>query len=293
MYYKVKYNQIAVNYLPELDGGGMTFGQQYLGVIRERVGRVGHVFEYCAGPGFIGFSLLANGLCDRLTLADINPAAVKAVQATIRENHLEDRVSVYQSDCLDDIPATEKWDLVVSNPPHWDGTEESYKEAIRLVDPGWIIHKRFYRDVKKFLNPNASIIFQESSHATKRDDFEPMIKENGLDLVEVFEVAAPKGMFNFTAPQWFHKLSRAIAHRTMLPLEKLLMVPGVEKALKDNDLYRKISALPGLAPTQFYFMWSKPQPVVSAAAKASNGKSAPRIVPPPVEVSRIPPVELN
>ncbi|GEM_PF-1165388 len=270
MYYKVKYNEISVSYLPELDGGGMTFGQQYLGVIRERVGRVGHVFEYCAGPGFIGFSLLANGLCDRLTLADVNPAAVKAVEATIRENHLEARVKVYQSDCLDDIPATEKWDLVVSNPPHWDGTEESYREAIRLVDPGWIIHKRFYRDVKKFMNPHASIIFQESSHATKRDDFEPMIKENGLELVEVFEAPPTPLLINFTPPRWLAKLTRSLAHKTMLPIEKLLMVKGVEKLLKDNDLYRKISALPGLAPTQFYFMWSKAMPAAGAEVRASH-----------------------
>lgn len=277
MYYKVKYNQISVSYLPVLDGGGMTFGQQYLGVIREKLGRVGHVFEYCAGPGFIGFSLLANGLCDRLTLADVNPEAVKAVQTTIEENHLEDRVTVYQSDCLDDIPATERWDLVVSNPPHWDGTEESYRGAIRLVDPGWVIHKRFYRDVKKFLNPNASIIFQESSHATKREDFEPMIKENGLDMVEVFEVEQKKA-FKLPASKWLARLTRALAHRTMLPIEKLLMVKGVEKALKDNDLYRKISALPGLAPTQFYFMWSKPSPAAGAVV-TSKGPGTLRIPP--------------
>ncbi len=286
MYYKVKYNEISVNYLPELDGGGMTFGQQYLGVIREKVGRVGHVFEYCAGPGFIGFSLLANGLCDKLTLADVNPAAVKAVQETIRENGLENKVTVYQSDCLDDIPATEKWDLVVSNPPHWDGTEESYKEAIRLVDPGWIIHKRFYRDVKKFMNPNASIIFQESSHATKRDDFEPMIKENGLDLVEVFEAPPQKLLINVALPKWLAGITRKIAHHTMLPVEKLLMVPGVEKLLKDNDLYRKISALPGLAPTQFYFMWSKAATAAGAEVRA-NG-TAKHLPQPRVDEARTP-----
>src|SRR3954467_4779077 len=95
-YYQVKYGDWAVNYTPELDGGGMTFGQQYLEVIREKLGRVGHAFEYCAGPGFIGFSLLANGLCDKLTLADINPEAVKAVRATIAENRLEGRVTVYE-----------------------------------------------------------------------------------------------------------------------------------------------------------------------------------------------------
>lgn len=268
-FYKVKYQQISVSYLPELDGGGMTFGQQYLSVIREKLGRVGHAFEYCAGPGFIGFSLLAHGLCDKLTLADVNPAAVEAVRNTIRENGLEDRVSVYQSDCLDQIPTTERWDLVVSNPPHWDGDEQEYKNSIRLVDPGWIIHKRFYRDVRKFMNPNASIIFQESAHATKAEDFEGMIKENGLDLVDVFTVTAtPSRLSKLQPPKWItdrvSKVAREVAHRTMLPVEKLLMVPGVEKALKDNDLYRKIAALPGLAPTQFYFMWSKAKPQAKA-----------------------------
>src|SRR3981189_3840735 len=100
-YYKVKYGDLSVSSLPLLDGGGMGFGQQYPDVVRTKLGgHVGHVFEYCAGPGFIGFSLLAHGLCDKLTLADINPEAVKAVRATIAENHLEDRAKVYESDCL-------------------------------------------------------------------------------------------------------------------------------------------------------------------------------------------------
>lgn len=259
MYYQVRYNNIAVNYLPELDGGGMTFGQQYLEVIRAKLGRVEHAFEFCAGPGFIGFSLLANGLCERLTLADVNPEAVKAVQATIRENHLEDRVTVYQSDCLDSIPASEKWDLVVCNPPHWDGTEADYKQSIRLVDPAFVIHKRFYRDVPKFLKPGASIIFQESSHATTREEFEPMIKATGLEVVDVFEANPPpsKLRFNFSLPTPIAKLGRELAHKAMMPVEQLLNDKRIEKLVKDNDLYRKLSALPIFTPTQFYFIWSR------------------------------------
>src|SRR6476646_6270546 len=97
-YYKVKYGDIAVNYVPEIDGGGMTFGQQFLKVLPPRTGRVKHAFEFCAGPGFIGFAMLAAGLCERLTLADVNPAAVRACEQTIRENGLGDRVKVYLSD---------------------------------------------------------------------------------------------------------------------------------------------------------------------------------------------------
>jgi predicted RNA methylase len=252
-YYKIKYRDLAVSYLPELDGGGMTFGQQYLDVIRSRMGRVGHVFEYCAGPGFIGFSLLAHGLCDRLTLADINPEAVKAARHTVAANGLEDRVKVYESDCLAQIPDTEKWDLVVSNPPHFDGDEQSYRDAIRLVDPGWVIHKNFYRDVKKFLNPGASIIFQENAHATRSEDFEGMIRDSGLTVVDVFGLGLGQAIRKPVVRPALSKLAR----RVMLPVEQALMNSRVERLVKDNDVYRKLSTLPVFTPKQFYFIWSK------------------------------------
>jgi 16S rRNA G1207 methylase RsmC len=87
---------------------------QHLGLPKQK-----RVFEWCAGPGFIGFSMLGHGLCSSLCLADINPEAVRACQRTVSENGLSDRVSVYCSDNLLNIPATERWDLVVSNPPHF------------------------------------------------------------------------------------------------------------------------------------------------------------------------------
>jgi methylase of polypeptide subunit release factors len=253
-YYKVKYGAIDVSYLPVLDGGGMTLGQQYLDVIRQKTGKVGHLFEYCAGPGFIGFSLLAHGLCDKLTLADVNPEAVKAVRHTIEENGLQDRVAVYQSDCLDQIPQTEKWDLVVSNPPHFDGNHDEYQAAIRLVDPGWQIHAKFYRDVKKFLNPNASIIFQENSTATRAEDFENMIRQNGLKLVEVFSGPNRVPSKYLQKRRW----TQAVAKRVMLPIEQALMNSAIERLVKDNAVYRKLSTMEIFAPKQLYFIWSKP-----------------------------------
>ncbi len=187
-YQTVCYKNIKVSYLPLLDkGGGRSFGQEYIRVIREKVGKVDHIFEYCAGPGFIGFSLLSQELCNRLTLADINPDAVKACQRTIEENHLEDRVSVYLSDCLDSIPLTEKWDLVVSNPPHFlTLLEEIHKRNIHSHDLDFRVHRKFYKNIKKFLKPDGSIIIQENSHSSKPQDFSVMISEGGLEVVDVF-----------------------------------------------------------------------------------------------------------
>jgi hypothetical protein len=94
-YRRVRYRDIEVVYLPELEGGGIGFGQTFVPIVRELFGKVGRVHEFCAGPGFIGFSLLAHGLCDSLCLSDINPVAVAAARETVRRNRLEDKVSVY------------------------------------------------------------------------------------------------------------------------------------------------------------------------------------------------------
>src|SRR2546426_1421833 len=66
---------------PDLDGGGVSFGQDYPRVLRGiGLGQCDRVFEFCAGPGYIGYSLLAHGFCKQLVLADVNPAAVQAAR---------------------------------------------------------------------------------------------------------------------------------------------------------------------------------------------------------------------
>ena len=54
------------------------------------------VFEWCAGPAFIGFSLLGKGQCETLCLADINPTSVAACRRTLADNGLSGRVTVYR-----------------------------------------------------------------------------------------------------------------------------------------------------------------------------------------------------
>jgi hypothetical protein len=73
-------NGIRVNYLHRLDGGGTAFGQGYIPYLRNRgMPRQARTFEWCAGPGFIGFSLLGCGLTETLCLTDIE---AKRAQAT-------------------------------------------------------------------------------------------------------------------------------------------------------------------------------------------------------------------
>lgn len=195
-----KYNNIDVFYKFHLNGGGSLFGQDYIPLFKSlQIPEVDRIFEWCSGPGFIGFSLLSNGFCKSLCLADINPEAIDACNKTISTNNL-DNISVYLSDNLNSIPAHEKWDIVVSNPPHWldiwDMIPESDKEdvikygtekIIKLLseDTSWNIHKNFYNKLAEFLKDDGVAIIQEHTKASNPSDFSEMINASGLKIVSV------------------------------------------------------------------------------------------------------------
>ena len=116
---------VLVAYEESLNGGGLAFGQDLVRYAYNSVGfDAGRCLELCSGPGFIGFALLAAGVCDSLTLADVNPRALDAVRATVdhpANAWLRNRTTAYLSDGLAGVPASDMWDLVVSNPPHFSG----------------------------------------------------------------------------------------------------------------------------------------------------------------------------
>ena len=241
MHKYAKYNDIEVVYKPELHGGGLRFGQQFIPIVQEKLGHVEHAFEFCAGAAFIGFSMLANKLCDKLTVADVNPEAVKVLNETIKRNNLESKVTAYLSDCLDSIPETEKWDLVVASPPHvFTPNEERYKKDRILYDPNFRIHKNFYRDIKKFLKPGGSILFQEHTEAHGVEDFRGMIEKNGLKIVEFFTYKNPSGSPNDKEPDYGVYFKKPW---------KLLDPFHIYRFLK-----RRINPYP---PRNYYFIWSK------------------------------------
>jgi predicted RNA methylase len=177
----VRYADIRISYRAELDGGGTEFGQDFISFFKARgTPKQKRVFEWCSGPGFISFSLLAHGFCETLCLADINPDAVASCKRTVRVNKLSDRVSVYQSDNLKSIPRSEKWDLVISNPPHF---VDQYEGDLRAHDPDWRIHRKFFATIGDFLTAGAVIVLQENNRGSTVETFRQMIKQSGLEIV--------------------------------------------------------------------------------------------------------------
>jgi hypothetical protein len=180
-WWRVPYGDLKVHYKRHLDGGGNAQGQEYLPFLVDRgAPQFERVFEWCAGPGFIGFSLLAHGFCKTLCLADINKEAVLACRRTVGYNRLGDRVTVYHSDNLKAIPASEQWDLIVSNPPHFPVDRIT---DIRLHDPNFRLHRDFFNDVGKFLKPSGVIVLQENNLGSTAETFREMVDAAGLRII--------------------------------------------------------------------------------------------------------------
>lgn len=187
-YKTMTYGSTNVCYLDEIDGGGARFGQDYLTFLPQHLGTVDHIMEWCAGPGFIGFSLLAAGLCKKLTLVDVNPVAVAACRETVHRNGLDDRVRVYESDCMDGVPHGAVFDLVVANPPHCPDTTPSPGGHTQLIynDVAWGVHRKFYRQIPEFLPNSGRVILQEDASQSTGEDFRAMIADAGLEFLGTF-----------------------------------------------------------------------------------------------------------
>src|SRR5581483_11838331 len=176
-----RYRDLDVMYEPAVDGGGMTMAAPLIDFIQSRFGADRHfqtAFEWCSGAGFLGFALLAEGICESLCLADVNSKAIEYVNRTIEANRLQDRARAYVSDNMASIPRCEHFDLVVGNPPSFCNVNADHplhsflKDNTGASDPGWRTHANFYSQIASFLNLNAPVlVFEVNLFA--RDVFTP------------------------------------------------------------------------------------------------------------------------
>jgi SAM-dependent methyltransferase len=199
------YDGIAVFDRPEQHRGGLAFGQDFPRVLNELgVRRCDRLFEFCSGPAYIGYALLAAGWCQTLALSDIEPESIATARRTAEYNGLEDRVSAYVSDALDQIPETERWDLVVANPPHFL-PDPTRPEDIQVFDRDWSLHRRFYGSVERHMRPGGLVISVENSVGSEPGVFEDMIRAGGGRPVTAYPGTDVRGKANglyYQVSQW-------------------------------------------------------------------------------------------
>lgn len=180
-------NDLDVLYTPDLDGGGTYIGKDFLNVLRYKYPykKFQRCLDWCSGPGFIGFLLLANDYCRSLCLVDSNVNAINYAQQTIKNTPYQDLVTTYNISTIKNLPAVEKFDLIVSNPPHFC-SEIYWQEHVHqntkqiYLDKNWEIHKDFFTNIKSHLSNDGIIILQESSWGCGVNTFDSFLNDSGL-----------------------------------------------------------------------------------------------------------------
>jgi 16S rRNA G1207 methylase RsmC len=201
---------IVVEYPNYLNGGGLDMVDELVNVIRT-TGKASYDrgCEWCAGFGVLGFDVLGLGLAKHMVFTDYYSEAIKNCLDTASKNNISDKVTGYISGTIKGIP-NEKWDLVISNPPHvFDkeffietlpgGKENNYNidNSCRLiVDQNFAIHKEFFKNIKEKLTKDADVYLIE---ALKDGFINEWANQAGLYVHATYPISAlPHGqIFHF------------------------------------------------------------------------------------------------
>jgi len=201
---------IVVEYPNYLNGGGLDMVDELVNVIRT-TGKSSYDrgCEWCAGFGVLGFDVLGLGLAKHMVFTDYYSEAIKNCLDTASKNNISDKVTGYISATIRGIP-NEKWDLVISNPPHvFDkeffietlpgGKENNHniENSCRLiVDQNFAIHKEFFKNIKEKLTKDADVYLIE---ALKDGFINEWAEQAGLYVHATYPISAlPHGqIFHF------------------------------------------------------------------------------------------------
>lgn len=104
------------------------------------------VLDVFSGSGYQG--LLTARTAAKVVCVDTSPEAVRCIMANAESQQVSDRVTALVGDLFD--PVTERYDVVIANPPLLPGVPANAIEAA-IFDPDLIHSKRFLEQVGDYL----------------------------------------------------------------------------------------------------------------------------------------------
>lgn len=118
------------------------------------------LLDLCTGSGCIGLSLARLGGF-QVTLSDLSAEALAAARENGQALGIEARF--YEGDLFDALPAGERYDVIVSNPPYIEsGVIETLQEEVRIYEPrlaldgqedGLCFYRRLAKEAPDWLKP--------------------------------------------------------------------------------------------------------------------------------------------
>ena len=188
---------VSLLYYENLSAGGEIHSAYIIDIIQQ-TGRkhYNRAHEWCCGLGAIGFELLGRQVCDHITLSDKFLPAIISCNFTAAANKIQHCTETYIVNEFDNLPTTNKWDLVVADPPHFGEIPKDLnanEDGIRqVVDTNWNSHRIFFQTISKYVSDDADIYLFEGCYGSSPATFIDMIASSGLDLIDVYNYTTHK-----------------------------------------------------------------------------------------------------
>lgn len=126
--------------------------------------------DLCTGSGAIGISVARNSDIEKVTLIDISEDALDVAYRNIEDNSMEDKVTVLQSNLLEEVIKNQiKTDMILSNPPYIKSEDMASLDANVKYEPalalyggatGMNFYEKIIEQAKYVLNNNGLLIFE-------------------------------------------------------------------------------------------------------------------------------------
>jgi methylase of polypeptide subunit release factors len=196
-----------------LGGGSTTFFQNSIRMVNflYKNHKFNHCLNWCAGSGVVGFRLLNEGNCKKVTFLEKSKIAVAGCVETIKHlpRGMKYNADAFAGSCLSALPKSYQFDLIIANPPHhhsvpicdYDSTKRSPKHKRIAYDFDWDAHKNFFKEVNNFLTDNGKILLIHNATQSGPDDFRKYIEDNNLKITRVI-MDKKQTLF------WFLEISR-------------------------------------------------------------------------------------
>lgn len=127
------------------------------------------ILDLCTGSGCIAIALAHAFPQAEVDAIDISPAALEVAEINIQGHGLEHQVYPLQSDLLAALPAGDKYDLIVSNPPYVDEEDmddlpDEFRHepelALAAGHDGLVLAKRILATAGDFLSEQGLLVVE-------------------------------------------------------------------------------------------------------------------------------------
>jgi ribosomal protein L3 glutamine methyltransferase len=136
------------------------------------------ILDLCTGSACIAIACAKAFPLAQIDAADISVEALEVAKINIEKHQLRERVHLYQSDLFEALDPTQKYDVIISNPPYVDGAdmdalpkEYQHEPALALeagVD-GLLLIEKILVQASEYLLPSGILIVEVgNSHLALR-----------------------------------------------------------------------------------------------------------------------------